>query len=129
MAKIPNEIYSKFNKNELLEAEIIKTSPSLNSLFNEFKFKKCDEIFMNLELNPQMFDKCKDIVLEREKMISDIDKDYLNLKSKENIFKKYMTIYSHNLVNFFKLSNNQFYLLSGIIFLIAMVVVISPFYK
>ena len=84
---------------------------------------------MNLELNPQMFDKCKDIVLEREKMISDIDKDYLNLKSKENIFKKYMTIYSHNLVNFFKLSNNQFYLLSGIIFLIAMVVVISPFYK
>ena len=129
MAKIPNEIYSKFNKSELLEAEIIKTSLSLNSLFNEFKFKKCDEIFMNLELNSQMFDKCKDIVLEREKMISDIDKDYLNLKSKENIFKKYMTIYSHNLVNFFKLSNNQYYLLSGIIFLIAMVVVISPFYK
>ena len=88
ISKLPKEIYAQFTKNEVLQAELIKSSPTLNALFNEFKYKKCDEIFMNMSINQSIFDKCKDTVIEREKMLTDLDKDYLNLKARESKYKR-----------------------------------------
>ena len=51
ISKLPKEIYAQFTKNEVLQAELIKSSPTLNDLFNEFKYKKCDEIFMKMLIN------------------------------------------------------------------------------
>lgn len=129
ISKLPSEIISKFTKSEVLQAELIKSSPTLNALFNEFKFKKCDDIFMNMSINQSIFDKCKDTVIEREKMLTDLDKDYLNLKARESRYKKIFEQVTKVYANYIKPSNGQFYFLSVVIFIIAMTVIVAPFYS
>ena len=84
---------------------------------------------MNMSINQSIFDKCKDTVIEREKMLTDLDKDYLNLKARESKYKKIIEQVTKVYANYIKPSNGQFYSLSVVIFIIAMTVIVAPFYS
>ena len=84
---------------------------------------------MNMSINQSIFDKCKDTVIEREKMLTDLDKDYLNLKARESKYKKIIEQVTKVYANYIKPSNGQFYFLSVVIFIIAMTVIVAPFYS
>lgn len=127
---IPKYIETQFTKEQILEIHIIKITPHLRALFKEFKYQKCDSIFMNAKFNEEVFDKCKDTIMDRETFMNKYDTDYMNIKSKQKTIDKIMDNYIvKSVIQFFKFNNTQFYALSIIIFIIALVALITPFYS
>lgn len=62
--------YRLLNHNEVVQLEQIKQSESLKSLFYDFKYKKCDDIYLEINLNQRIWEKSYNIVDERDKLNS-----------------------------------------------------------
>lgn len=56
---------------ERKDIELIKGNMSHQLLLDEFKYKKCDVIYMNMKFNSKIWDKCYDTILEQQKLMKD----------------------------------------------------------
>ena len=85
---------------------------------------------MNATFNEEVFDKCKDTIMDRETFMNKYDTDYMYIKSKQKTFDRVMDNYFvKSTIQFFKFNNTQFYALSIIVFVIALIALITPFYS
>ena len=82
---------------------------------------------MNATFNEEVFDKCKDTIMDRETFMNKYDTDYMYIKSKQKTFDRVMDNYFvKSTIQFYKFNNTQFII---IIFVIALIVLITPCYS
>lgn len=71
VTKIDYDDYNQLTVSERKDIELIKGNISHKLLLDEFKYKKCDGIYMNMKFNQKIWDKCYDTILEQQKLIKD----------------------------------------------------------
>ena len=120
---LDKEIKKKLEKEELLSIEIIRANNIFLQLFEDFKFRKCDDIFMKLNLNPHIYEKSYNTILERERILNP-ENNYITEKNSD--FANYFKMFLNDLKNIFNLNMTQIYFVSVIIFIISAVAIIAP---
>ena len=80
VTNIDKEILDKLDKSDKDLIKKIKKDETANLLFKDFRLKKAQEIYDNMDWNMTMWKYCFDIVNEREKKL----KEERRLKNKEN---------------------------------------------
>lgn len=80
VTNIDKEILEKLDKNDKDTIKKIKKNEAMNLLFKDFRLKKAQEIYDNMDWNMTMWKYCFDIVNEREKKL----KEEKRLREKEN---------------------------------------------
>ena len=73
--KINLEVYKKLDTQQKVDVELLKHSKTLRDLLNELKYKKCEEIFDNLNVSEKIFLQAHKNVME----IQRIEKGIKNL--------------------------------------------------
>ena len=68
---ITKDDFNMLTFNEQKDVELIRSDSNLKDLFDEFRFKKCDNIYMNMKFNSKLWDKCYETVLEQQKLLED----------------------------------------------------------
>ena len=82
--KINLEVYKKLDTQQKVDVELLKHSKTLRDLLNELKYRKCEEIFDNLNVKENIFLQAHRNVME----IQRIEKGIKNLnENKKNSFK------------------------------------------
>ena len=80
VTNIDKELLEKLDKNDIDTIKKIKKNEAMNLLFKDFRLKKAQEIYDNMDWNMTLWKYCFDIVNEREKQL----KEERRLKEKEN---------------------------------------------
>jgi hypothetical protein len=70
--KINIDIYRKLNTQQQVDVELLKHSQTLRDLLNEMKYRKCEEIFDNLQINERMYLQAHRNVMEIQRIEKDI---------------------------------------------------------
>ena len=78
---------------------------------------------MKLNLNPHIYEKSYNAILERERILNP-DNNYITEKNSD--FANYFKLFLNDLKNIFNLNMNQIYFISVIIFIISAVAIIAP---
>ena len=121
------EVYNQLNKIEKNDIEMIKNKLILKPIFDEIKLRKCEEIFMNLKLNQQIYERAYQSVFEKQRL--------LNINSivnegNNNSTLKFINYYFSKMINeikrMFQLSNAQLYFISVMIFIVSLTLIIIP---
>ena len=73
--KINIDIYRKLNTQQQVDVELLKHSQTLRDLLNEMKYRKCEEIFDNLQINERMYLQAHRNVMEIQRIEKDIKKE------------------------------------------------------
>ena len=81
--KIKIEIYQKLNTQQKVDVELLKHSKTLRDLLNELKYRKCEEIYDNLNVKENIFLQAHKNVME----IQRIEQGIKNLNEKQNLKK------------------------------------------
>ena len=79
--KITMEIYQKLNTQQKVDVALLKQSKTLRDLLNELKYRKCEEIYDNLNVKENIFLQAHKNVME----IQRIEKGIKDLNSKQNL--------------------------------------------
>ena len=79
--KITIEIYQKLNTQQKVDVALLKQSKTLRDLLNELKYRKCEEIYDNLNVKENIFLQAHKNVME----IQRIEKGIKDLNSKQNL--------------------------------------------
>ena len=79
--KISLEVYQKLNTQQKVDVELLKHSKTLRDLLNELKYKKCEEIYDNLNVKENIFLQAHKNVME----IQRIEKGIQDLNEKQNL--------------------------------------------
>ena len=79
--KITMEIYQKLNTQQKVDVALLKQSKTLRDLLNELKYRKCEEIYNNLNVKENIFLQAHKNVME----IQRIEKGIKDLNSKQNL--------------------------------------------
>ena len=79
--KITIEIYQKLNNQQKVDVELLKHSKTLRDLLNELKYRKCEEIYDNLNVKENIFLQAHKNVME----IQRIEQGIKDLNSKQNL--------------------------------------------
>ena len=66
------EIYRKLDTQQQVDIELLKHSKTLRDLMNEIKYRKCEEIFDNLQIDERMYMQAYKNVLEIQRIERDI---------------------------------------------------------
>ena len=125
---IADEIANKLKKEEREFLAEIQESPNLINLFNDFKFKKCDDLFMNFKFNSTLFDQCKETILDREKMFHEYEKGEFQPTRKQWILYSLGAV-ARRFYNNFKLSEKEFYFVSVLVFFLSLFAIVIPYYN
>ena len=72
---ITKDDFNMLTFNEQKDVELIRSDSNLKDLFDEFRFKKCDNIYMNMKFNSKLWDKCYETVLEQQKLLDDTNEE------------------------------------------------------
>ena len=80
VTNIDKELLEKLDKNDIEKKKKKKKNEAMNLLFKDFRLKKAQEIYDNMDWNMTLWKYCFDIVNEREKQL----KEERRLKEKEN---------------------------------------------
>ena len=70
--KINIDIYRKLNTQQQVDVELLKNSKTLRDLLDELKYRKCEEIFDNLQINERMYMQAHRNVMEIQRIERDI---------------------------------------------------------
>ena len=70
--KINIDIYRKLNTQQQVDIELLKNSKTLRELLDEIKYRKCEEIFDNLQINERMYMQAHRNVMEIQRIERDI---------------------------------------------------------
>ena len=125
------DIYRKLNTQQKVDIELLKHSKTLRDLLNEIKYRKCEEIFDNLQIDEKMYLQAHKNVMEIQRiekgiksdndgMINDNNEDFKGLKF---ILKKIknMGIFS----NLSQLMKDNFYFLSISLVILSITIIAS----
>ena len=66
------DIYRKLNTQQQVDVELLKHSKTLRDLLDEMKYRKCEEIFDNLQINERMYLQAHRNVMEIQRIEKDI---------------------------------------------------------
>ena len=66
--KINIDIYRKLNTQQQVDVELLKHSKALRDLLNELKYRKCEEIFDNLQIDEKMYLQAHKNVMEIQRI-------------------------------------------------------------
>ena len=66
------DIYRKLNTQQQVDIELLKHSKTLRDLLNELKYRKCEEIFDNLQIDERMYLQAHRNVMEIQRIEKDI---------------------------------------------------------
>jgi hypothetical protein len=80
VTNIDKDLLDKLDKNDKDTIKKIKKDEKMNLLFKDFRLKKAQEIYDNMDWNMTMWKYCFDVVNEREKKL----KEERRLRNKEN---------------------------------------------
>ena len=80
VTNIDKEILDKLDKNDMITIKKIKKNETMNLLFKDFRLKKAQEIYDNMDWNMTLWKYCFEVVNEREKKL----KEERRLKYGEN---------------------------------------------
>jgi hypothetical protein len=80
VTNIDKDLLDKLDKNDRDTIKKIKKDEKMNLLFKDFRLKKAQEIYDNMDWNMTMWKYCFDVVNEREKKL----KEERRLRNKEN---------------------------------------------
>ena len=72
---ITKEDFNMLSFNEQKDVQLIRSDSNLKELFDEFRFKKCDNIYMSMKFNSKLWDKCYETVLEQQKLLEDTNEE------------------------------------------------------
>ena len=72
---ITKDDFNMLTFNEQKDVELIRSDSNLKDLFDEFRFKKCDNIYMNMKFNSKLWEKCYETVLEQQKLLDDTNEE------------------------------------------------------
>ena len=67
VTNIDKEILDKLDKNDMITVKKIKKNETMNLLFKDFRLKKAQEIYDNMDWNMTLWKYCFEVVNEREK--------------------------------------------------------------
>ena len=115
--KISLEVYKKLDTQQKVDIELLKHSKTLRDLLDELKFRKCEEIFDNLNVKESIFLQAHRNVMEIqriEKGIKNLDESKKNnLKNVKGFISLWNWFCSFNLVNYIgKAMKENFYFLT-----------------
>ena len=66
------DIYRKLNTQQKVDVELLKHSKTLRDLLNELKYRKCEEIFDNLQIDEKMYLQAHKNVMEIQRIEKEI---------------------------------------------------------
>ena len=66
------DVYRKLNTQQQVDIELLKHNKTLRDLLNELKYKKCEEIFDNLQINENMYLQAFKNVMEIQRIEKEI---------------------------------------------------------
>ena len=79
------DIYRKLNTQQQVDVELLKHSKILRDLLDEMKYRKCEEIFDNLQINEKMYMQAHRNVMEIQRIEKDIKNGAENNMNDDNI--------------------------------------------
>lgn len=124
ITKIPKWQYDLLSNSEKEDLSLIESSPQLQGLLNDFKYKKCDEIYMNMKFNPTLLEKCFNIISDKEKIYFEPELNDNNTSVKNLISNSFKYI-----ANLFRVKNSfQFYSGSILLLFVSMFIIISQLF-
>jgi len=125
------DIYRKLNTQQKVDVELLKHSKTLRELMDEMKYRKCEEIFDNLQIDEKMYLQAHKNVMEIQRIEKDIKSGGDNLINDSNgnmkglsfIWNKFknLGIFSY-LSNFMK---ENFYFLSFSLVVLSIAIIAS----
>ena len=126
ITNLDSDIYKQLNKLEKNDIELIKTKLIFKPIFDEIKLRKCEEIFMNLQLNQQIYEKAYQTVFEKQRLMNINPIINENSNSPLKFIQNYIINIINDLKRMFQLTNGQFYFMSVIIFIASLTLIIIP---
>ena len=126
ITNLDSDIYKQLNKLEKNDIELIKTKLIFKPIFDEIKLRKCEEIFMNLQLNQQIYEKAYQTVFEKQRLMNINPIINENSNSPLKFIQNYIINLINDLKRMFQLTNGQFYFMSVIIFIASLTLIIIP---
>jgi hypothetical protein len=126
ITNLDSDIYKQLNKLEKNDIELIKTKLIFKPIFDEIKLRKCEEIFMNLQLNQQIYEKAYQTVFEKQRLMNINPFNNENSNSPLKFIQNYIINIINDLKRMFQLTNGQFYFMSVIIFIASLTLIIIP---
>ncbi len=126
ITNLDSDIYKQLNKLEKNDIELIKTKLIFKPIFDEIKLRKCEEIFMNLQLNQQIYEKAYQTVFEKQRLMNINPINNENSNSPLKFIQNYIINIINDLKRMFQLTNGQFYFMSIIIFIASLTLIIIP---
>ena len=126
ITNLDSDIYKQLNKLEKNDIELIKTKLIFKPIFDEIKLRKCEEIFMNLQLNQQIYEKAYQTVFEKQRLMNINPFNNENSNSPLKFIQNYIINLINDLKRMFQLTNGQFYFMSVIIFIASLTLIIIP---
>lgn len=126
ITNLDSDIYKQLNKLEKNDIELIKTKLIFKPIFDEIKLRKCEEIFMNLQLNQQIYEKAYQTVFEKQRLMNINPINNENSNSPLKFIQNYIINIINDLKRMFQLTNGQFYFMSVIIFIASLTLIIIP---
>ena len=125
------DIYRKLNTQQKVDVELLKHSKTLRDLLNELKYRKCEEIFDNLQIDEKMYLQAHKNVMEIQRIEKEIKSGYDSLvddnsgaiKGWSYIFNKIkkMGIFSH----LSQIMKDNFYFLSISLVILSVAIIAS----
>ena len=79
------DIYRKLNTQQQVDVELLKHSKTLRDLLDELKYRKCEEIFDNLQINENMYMQAYKNVMEIQRIEKDIKTSGDNLMNDNQV--------------------------------------------
>ena len=79
------DIYRKLNTQQKVDIELLKHSKTLRDLLDELKYRKCEEIFDNLQINENMYMQAYKNVMEIQRIEKDIKNSGDNLMNDNKV--------------------------------------------
>ena len=129
--KISLEVYQKLNTQQKVDIELLKHSKTLRDLLDELKYRKCEEIYDNLNVRENIFLQAHKNVMEIKRIeqgLKNLNENDKNMKKSKGLFYLLNWIFNSSLVkslgNYMK---DNFYFLSISFFVLCITIFASQF--
>ena len=129
--KISLEVYQKLNTQQKVDIELLKHSKTLRDLLDELKYRKCEEIYDNLNVRENIFLQAHKNVMEIKRIeqgLKNLNENDKNMKKSKGLFYLLNWIFNSSLVkslgNYMK---DNFYFLSISLVVLCITIFASQF--
>ena len=129
--KISLEVYQKLNRQQKVDIELLKHSKTLRDLLDELKYRKCEEIYDNLNVRENIFLQAHKNVMEIKRIeqgLKNLNENDKNMKKSKGLFYLLNWIFNSSLVkslgNYMK---DNFYFLSISLVVLCITIFASQF--